>query len=67
MHPAAGTDLIDVSYYITNPVMIQINPVLEIGSITIICVMNSLKKLSPQKNSKLDGVNFIILVPIAGY
>ncbi len=47
MHPATGAYLIDVPDCITDPVMVEIDPVLEVGSIAVIGVMNSLQELSP--------------------
>jgi len=65
VHPAAGADLIDVPDRITDPVMVEIDPVLEMGSIAVICVMNSFQELSPQKNSEFARINLVILITIA--
>ena len=65
VHSAAGADLIDISNRITDPVMVEIDPVLEMGSITVICVMNSFQELSPQKNSEFARIDLVILIPIA--
>ena len=47
MHPAAGANLVDIPDRITNSVMIQIDPVLQMRSMVVAGVMNGLKKIAP--------------------
>jgi len=47
MHPATGAYLVYVSNRITNSVMIEIDLVLEMGSRTVVGMMNSLEEIAP--------------------
>jgi len=42
MHPAAGANLVDIPDRVTDSVMIEIDPMLEMGSMAVAGMMNSL-------------------------
>jgi hypothetical protein len=46
MHPAASANLVDAPYRITDSVMIEIDPVLQMGSMAIGSVMNRLEEIA---------------------
>jgi hypothetical protein len=62
MHPAASPDLVDISDSIANAVMVEINPVLQMGSMTVAGMMDSFKVVTPEKNSKFAGINLVISI-----
>jgi hypothetical protein len=65
MHPAAGPNLVDTSDRITDSVMIEINPVLQMCSMIIAGVMNSLEEIAYEKNGKFTRINPVILIAFA--
>jgi hypothetical protein len=46
VHPATGANLVYVPDRITDSVMVEIDPVLEMGSITVAGVMNRLEEIA---------------------
>ena len=52
MHPTAGANLIDISDHIMDPIMVEIDPVLEMGSITVAGVMDRLEEITSEKDGK---------------
>jgi hypothetical protein len=46
MHPATGANLVYMPYRITDSVMVEIDPVLEMGSITVAGMMNRLEEIA---------------------
>jgi hypothetical protein len=67
MHPTAGSNLVDASDCITDSVMIEINPVLQMCSMIVAGVINCLKEITSEKNSKFARINPIIFIAFAGY
>jgi hypothetical protein len=66
MHPAAGANLVDTPDRITDSVMIEIDPVLKMGSMAIAGVMNSLEEIASEKDGELDRINSVIFIAFAG-
>jgi hypothetical protein len=62
MHPAAGSNLIDISDRITNAIMIQIDPVLQMRSMTVAGMMNRFEKIAPEENSEFAGINLVVSI-----
>jgi hypothetical protein len=62
MHPTAGANLVDISDRIANSVMVEINPVLQMGSMTIASMMDRFKVVTPEKNSEFAGINLVISI-----
>jgi hypothetical protein len=67
MHPAAGANLVDIPDSITNTVMIEIDPVLQVRSMAIAGMMNSLEEIASEKNGQFAGINPVIFIAFAGY
>ena len=67
MHPAAGANLVDIPDGVTNSVMIEINPVLQMCSMAITGVMNGLEEIASEKNGKFARINPVIFIAFAGY
>jgi hypothetical protein len=66
MHSAASSNLVNIPYGITDTVMIEINPVLQMCSMVITSVMNGLEEISSQKSCKLICVNLVVLISFRG-
>jgi hypothetical protein len=66
MHPAAGANLVDIPDCITDSVMIEIYPVLQMCSMVVAGVMNSLEKITSEENSKFARINPVIFIAFAG-
>ena len=66
MHSAAGSNLVDGPYCITDSVMIEVDPVLQMRSMAITGVMNSLEEIASEKNGELAGINPVIFIAFAG-
>jgi hypothetical protein len=62
MHSAAGANLIDIPDPITDAVMIQIDPVLQMGAMTVASMMDCLEEVTSEKNSELAGINLIVSI-----
>ena len=62
MHPAAGANFVDIPDSITNAVMIEIDPVLQIGSLTIAGMMDRFEEVTSEKNSKLARINLVVSI-----
>jgi hypothetical protein len=62
MHPAAGADLVDIPDCIPDPVMIEVNPVLQMGSMVVAGVVNGLEEIASQENGELARINLVIPV-----
>ena len=62
MHPAAGPNLVDVPDRITNAVMIEIDPMLQMCSMVIAGVMNGLEEIASEKDGKLGRINPVISI-----
>ena len=62
MHPAAGSDLVDIPDRIPDPIMIEINPVLQMGSVVIAGVVNGLEEIASQKNGEFARINLVISI-----
>ena len=62
MHPAAGANFVDIPNSITNAVMVEINPVLQMGSMTVTGMMNRFKEVTSEKNSKFAGINLVVSI-----
>jgi uncharacterized Tic20 family protein len=67
MHSAASSNLVDIPDRITDAVMIEINLVLQMCSMVIAGVMNSLKEIISQKSSELIGIDLVILISFRSY
>ena len=63
MHPTAGADLVDIPDPIPDPVMIEIDPVLQMGAMIVAGVVNGLEEVTAQKDGQLAGINFVIPIP----
>jgi len=66
MHSAAGANLVDTPYRVAYSVMIEIYPVLQMRSMAIAGVMNSLEEIASEKNGKLTRINPVIFITFAG-
>ena len=66
MHPAAGADLVDIPDRIPDPVMIEIDPVLQMGSMVVAGMVDRLEIITSQKDRKLAGINLVIFIAFAG-
>jgi len=62
MHPAASPNLVDIPDSITNAVMIEIDPVLQMSSMVIAGVMDPFEKITSEENSKLAGINLVVSI-----
>jgi hypothetical protein len=62
MHPTAGANFVDISDSIANAVMVKIDPVLQMGSMTVTCMMDRFKEVTSEKNSKLAGINLVVSI-----
>jgi hypothetical protein len=62
MHPAASSNLVNIPDGITDTVMTEINPVLQICSMVTAIVMNGLEKITPQKSCKLICINLVVRI-----
>jgi hypothetical protein len=62
MHSAASANLVDIPDRITNAVMIEIDPVLQMRSMLVAGVMNGLEEIASEKDGKLAGINPIISI-----
>jgi hypothetical protein len=62
MHPAASANFVDISDSIANAVVVEINPVLQMGSMAIAGMMDRFKVVTPEKNSKFAGINLVVSI-----
>ena len=67
MHPAAGANLVDIPDRITDSVMIEIDPVLQMCSMVVAGVMNGLEEITSEKNGKFAGINPVISISFRRY
>jgi hypothetical protein len=63
MHPAAGANFVNISDSITDSVMIEINPVFQMGSMTVAGMMDSFKVVTSEKNSEFARINLVVSIP----
>jgi hypothetical protein len=66
IHPAAGANLVNTPDCITDSVMIEIDPVLQMCSMAITGVMNGLEEIASEKNGKFARINPVIFIALAG-
>jgi hypothetical protein len=66
MHPATGANLVDVPDSVTDTVMIEIDPMFQVSSVTVTRMMNRLEIIASEQNGKLAGINLVILVTFTG-
>ena len=66
MHPTAGANLVDAPNRITDSIMIEVDPVLQMCSMAIAGVMNGLEKIASEKNGKFARINPVIFIAFAG-
>jgi len=64
MHPATGANLIDIPDRITNAIMIEIDPVLQMGAMAVAGMMDRLEIVASEKNGELDGINPVIFIAL---
>jgi hypothetical protein len=62
MYSAASANLINIPNRITNPIMIEINPVLQVGAMTVAGMMDRFEKITSEENSELAGINPIVSI-----
>ena len=60
---AAGAHLVDIPNRITDAVMIQIDPVLQMGAMAVVGMMDHFENITSEKNSEFAGINLVL--PIA--
>jgi hypothetical protein len=63
MHPTAGADLVDIPDPIPDPVIIEMNPVLQMGAMIVAGGVNGLEEVASQKDGQRAGINFVIPIP----
>ena len=61
VHPTTGANLIDISDGITDAVMVEIDPVLQMRSMAVTGVVDGLQVIASEKNGELAGINLVIL------
>ena len=66
MHPTTGTNLVDIADRIPDTIMIEIDPMLQISPMVVICMMNFFKIITPEKNGQLVRIDPVILVSFVG-
>jgi hypothetical protein len=66
MHPAAGANLVDIPDRIADSVMIEIDPVLQMGSMAVSGMVNRLEIIASEKNGQLAGIDPVIFIAFAG-
>jgi hypothetical protein len=62
MHSAAGAYLINIPDHITDSIMVEVNPMLHMGTMAIADVVNGLEEIGSQKNGELARINLVIYV-----
>jgi len=62
MHSAAGANLIDSPDRITDAIMVKINPVLQMRSMTVGGMMDRFEEVAPEQNSELAGINLVVSI-----
>jgi hypothetical protein len=62
MHPAAGANFVDIPDSIANAVMVEINPVLQMGSMAVAGMMDRFEKITSEKNCKLARINLVVSI-----
>jgi hypothetical protein len=67
MHSAAGANLVDIPDCSTDSVMIKLDPVLQMGSMAIACVVNHFEKIASEKSGQLTCINLVILISFGRY
>ena len=63
MHSATGTNLIDIPDGITNPIMVEIDPMLQMRAMTVASMMDRFEEVTPEENRELAGINLVVSIP----
>jgi hypothetical protein len=67
MHSSAISNLVNIPAVITDTVMIEINPVLQMFSMFIAILLNLLEEISSQKSFNLIFVPLVVLISLRSH